>query len=136
MHDVTEVRFGEPCATRLWLSEQAQDEIAAYLKKRHSERRQFFKRLERYSRNGFGLFEGERSPVKHEWGGVYRVRPTASLFRIIGFYETEARTDFIGIDAFLKNGTRLSSAQRFRIDAVAAVKRTHDWRKVPSVGYP
>lgn len=130
MHRVSELKLGGACATRVWLSEKAQAEIRAYRKK-HDPHGAFLKRMQRYAQTGFGTFEGDRGcPIRHEGNGVYRVAPTGDLFRIIGFYENNARRDYIGIDAFLKTGRELTAAQRDRIRAVAKVYRDHDWERV------
>ncbi len=136
MHEVAELRLGPSCRTRVWLSEKAQKEIKKFRKNSDPDR-VFLKRLKRYAQNGFWFYEGDKQPIQHEWDDVYRIRPTDSLFRIIGFYENEDRAHYIAIDAFLKKGQQLTDGQRRRIDAVAAVKRDGDWkRKVEDVGYP
>ncbi|HEY3243767.1 MAG TPA: hypothetical protein VGM03_10490 [Phycisphaerae bacterium] len=135
MHEVTEVNFGVPCNTRVWLSRSAERAIQKFRRKGDPDG-SFWKRLKRWAQNGFRLHEGPDGPIRLEWDGVYRVGPIDSLFRIIGFYENDSRAHFIGMDAFLKHGQQLTDGQKKRIDAVAAIKRDGNWRKTENVRYP
>jgi hypothetical protein len=137
MHIVEDLFDGVPCKTRVWLSAQAREEIFEYIKK-EQHRGRFLGKLERYAKNGFVLFEGDRRPVSHEWDGVYRVGDGKSLFRLIGFYEDGyLRASFISIDAFLKHGLSLRPNEKARIDEVARVKRLKLWKKKETNGkYP
>ena len=67
---------------------------------------------------------------------MYRIGTVDSLFRIIGFYENDDKTDFIALDAFSKSGQKLSPAERRRVDEVAWVKKDGDWKKAPTLRYP
>ena len=131
MHNVTEVPFGVPCQTRLWFSEKVTKEVAEF-RKRGDPNGAFWKRVKRHAQNGFWLAErGNNPPIRHEWDRVYRIGFIDSLFRIIGFYEDESeKRDFIAIDAFLKSGQDLNTAQRARIDEVARVRQEILWKKV------
>ena len=129
MHKVTELKLGEACVTRVWLSMKALREIERF-RRRGDPEGAFLKRMQRYAKAGFRKWEGGHGyPIKYEWDGVYRVRPTGGLFRIIGFYENDDRSRFIGIDAFMKKKMKLSAAERQRIDAVADVKRAGSWER-------
>jgi hypothetical protein len=131
MHDVTEVPFGFPCKTHLWLSQRAQDEIT-HFRKRGDPNGAYWKRVARFAKDGFGLHDqGEFPPIRHEWDNVYRIGFVDSLFRLIGFYEDPStKSDFIAIDAFLKKKKKLNRSERDRIDKVAEVRRLKQWRKV------
>jgi len=131
------LKLGASCVTRVWLSEKAQDEIDQFCSG-GDPNKTFFKRMQRYAKAGFEKYEGGHGdPIKYEWDGVYRVRPTSGQLRIIGFYENDDRRRFIGIDAFLKKKTRLNVGERGRIDAVADVKRNGDWERDTDEGdYP
>ena len=87
------------------------------------------KRLMRYAQNGFLLYEGKEKPIRHEWDGVYRIGHPVDLFRILGFYEDDTKTNFIVIDAWMKGGQRLSASEQARIDAIATVKKNGLWRR-------
>jgi hypothetical protein len=79
------------------------DEVAEVASRRRDPKGIAMKNLERYSKNGLWKYDrGRGSPVKPEWGGVYRIAPTRSLFRIYGFYEGGSLSDFIAIDAFTR----------------------------------
>ncbi len=135
MHDVSELPLVPNPQTRLWVSDKALKEINSFCKKRDPNKL-FLKRMKRYCENGFGLYEGgEGAAIRHE-RGVYRIRPTDSKFRIIGFYDGEDRGNFIALDAFLKLGQKLTSAQEDRIDAVGKAQRDHAWRRKQSANHP
>jgi hypothetical protein len=124
MHDVSELFWDISCQTKIWISAAARKGIADY----HQKKRVMML-LERFATRGFQNFEGPKRPIAPEWDGVYRFNP-GTLFRITGFYEGGSRTSFIAIDAMLKRQTKLSSAERRRIDEVARVRKENDWRKV------
>jgi hypothetical protein len=95
---------------------------------RQPSRMLFLKKLKHYAENGFDRFEGRSSPIRHEWDGVWRVAHSASLFRVIGFYD-KGKESFIAMDSFWKRGQSLSKPQRAQIDKVAEIKATSNWRK-------
>jgi len=123
MVEVTEAIGG---ATELWLS----DKVWRELKRLDSTvKGRFLKQLKRCCDGGFVNYEGML--VVCEWSEVYRIGFGWSLFRIIGFYEDGTnKTRFIGMDAYLKHGQKLSAADRDRINATAAIKKNRAWRKV------
>ena len=114
--------------TRVWITKPALQEFKKY-QNREQPQKKFLKKLKRYAERGFVNFEGsEGSPIRHEWDGVYRISD-GSLFRLLGFYENENRTDFIVIEAFLKNKTKLNSSHKDKINAIARIKRDKSWTK-------
>src|SRR4051812_11559740 len=119
MHLVTEVPFGVPCQTRLWFSDVVTDGVAEAASKRVDPKGIVMKNLKRFSQNGLWNYDrGKGSPVRHEWDQVYRIRPTHSKFRIIGFYKDSTRADFIAIDAFTKRSDKLSEPETGRVNEV------------------
>jgi hypothetical protein len=88
--------------------------------------KRFVKKLREYARNGFRNYTGGESPIRYEWDGVFRICHRSTLFRLIGFYVDQ--DTFIVIDGFEKHGTKLRPNERARIDRVAEVKGTSDWR--------
>jgi hypothetical protein len=90
---------------------------------------QLLSRLRRCSQNGFENYEGSTGPIRPEWDGVFRIGYVDDLFRIIGFYEGDLRTDFIAIDCLEKGGQKLSAAEKKRINKVALVKKRHLWKR-------
>ncbi len=130
MHRVDRLFVGDEYLTDVWMSEQALRAIAKYDKKHRGEMNETFKKVGYFARAGFPRFEGNKSPIRPEWSGVFRIAASPNdLFRLIGFYEDEKRDCFLLIDAFLKKGQSPSSAERGRIDKVAKVKRDRDWEK-------
>jgi hypothetical protein len=126
MHWVDDFFAAALCRTRFWVTQAVTDGIADLDKSR---RQILLKRLERYAKNGFWNYESREGPVKPEWRSAYRIGHADDLFRIIGFYEDDGKANFIAIDCFLKRGQDLSRAQRNRIDAVADVKASGDWKR-------
>ncbi len=106
MHRVTEVPFPGPRRTRLWVSDAAAKQIDRFRRK------------------------GDSPVIRKEWDDVYRIGIKGSEFRILGFYDSDDKTGFIAIEAFIKGGQKLRSSERQRVDAVARVKRDGDWKKV------
>ena len=136
MHQVKEVDFECECQTRLWFSEAVQESVSEHRRK-GDPNGAFWKKIKRYSQNGFGNYEGSKQPVKPEWDGVFRVGTVDSLFRIYGFYEDGTnKKEFIAIDAFLKGGQKPNAAERQRIDRVVEVKKNRQWVKVKDERYP
>ena len=127
MHIVDGLFVGATYSTQVWISEAAWKAVEKHTK--HEGRLRFLEKVEHYAEAGFGVFEGNRAPIRHEGGGVYRVaNKTTSLFRLIGFYET-GRDSFIIVDAFKKKGQKLSASERNRIAKVAKVKKDRTWRR-------
>jgi hypothetical protein len=137
MVEVDDLFPGTACATRLLFSRAVTEAIAEYAGKNKRHGGQLLSRLQMYAKNGFHLFEGEKRPIRPEWGGVYRIGHPVDLFRIIGFYADGSRGSFVAIDAFVKRGHGLGASERRRIDAVAAVKKNRLWlRRTDSGDYP
>jgi hypothetical protein len=134
--EVKLVTFPGHCGTRLWLSQRAAEGLAEFRKK-GDPNGAFWKKVQRMARVGFRYYEGSRGmPIRPEGGGVYRIGIHGSLFRIVGFFKDESRSDFIGVDVFLKSGQDLSRSERDRIDAVAKVKQNGSWKEVENGRYP
>jgi hypothetical protein len=132
MKDVFELRWspevGKSYQTRVWISREASEMFSKYQKTEQPPQR-FLKKLQYYAENGFKTFEGKRGPIRHEWGGVYRIGDTSTLFRLYGFYETDSRNSFIIIDAAKKRDTKLSKADRSRIENIVKIKERKLWQK-------
>ena len=130
MHKVSEIRLGEGCTTCLWFSEAVLETVAEFRKK-GDPNGAFWKKLQRVAKAGFRLYQRGDSPVVvYEWDQVFRFGVKGSLFRIIGFFEDNTDRNFIAIDAWLKRGQKLNTAERARIDEVARVRSQRDWKKV------
>ncbi len=126
MHVVDGLFVGNEYRTDVWIAEKAAKVLNKF--RERGAGLKFVKKLRYYARAGFQEFEGDKAPIRFEWDGVWRVARPSSLFRLIGFYEDD-KAAFIAIDAFTKSGTRLSAAERRRINAVARVKRDGLWKK-------
>lgn len=129
MYEVAELFSGSQCQTRLWLAQPVADALAKRSRKHRQEVGILMARLRRYAQNGFALYEGNAKPIRPEPDGVYRIGHPDDLFRIIGFYDHDSRTDFIAIDAFEKRGHGLSASDQARIANVARVKKQGLWKK-------
>lgn len=133
MHEVEELFEGASCKTVVWVSLEVINGLADY-QSTEKHRGFFLKKLRHCAESGFKNYIRDDNMVRPEWGGVFRVGHRNSLFRLIGFLEDDA--NFIGLDTFLKCGQKLSSSQRARIDVVAEVKRTKNYRKKRHGNYP
>lgn len=129
MTEVAELFPGQLFKTRVWVSEQATKEIERYVRRDREKGRRFLDKLERYAKNGFELYEGDKSPIRPEWNGIFRIGEHSSLFRLCGFYENDKKSDFVIVDAFLKRGQKLSRNDIDRINEVARIKREDDWSR-------
>jgi len=127
IHVVDPLFVGCEFLTNVWISSKAAKELRKFVTKGPG--KAFLGKLDHYARAGFGRFEFQGGPIRHEWSGVWRVAHSASLFRLIGFYGGADRGEFIVVDAFKKKGQKLTSAQRDRIDIVADIMRRKNWRK-------
>jgi hypothetical protein len=95
-----------------------------------SRRPYFLDKLEYWASAGFDNFEGtERSPIRYEWDGVYRIGLHGDLFRVYGFYVGPRKRCFVAVIAFGKRGRKLRTSEIDRINDVARVKREKAWRK-------
>jgi hypothetical protein len=125
MHEVEELFAKQPCKTRLWASDAARESIFDLDK---TVRGQFLKKLSYYCQHGFAAFSvGDKAPIRHVWGGVYRIGIRSSLYRLVGFFENDG--NFIAIDGFEKRGQKLGAAESARIDKVATVKANGTWKR-------
>ena len=125
IHRVDPLFVGEEYRTEVWISKQAAKKLEKFVRKSETGQR-FIRKLATYAEEGFTNWEG--GPLCLEWDDVWRIGHSATLFRLIGFYER--RPDcWIAIDAITKKGQKLSSADRERINAVARVKRQKAWVK-------
>jgi mRNA-degrading endonuclease RelE of RelBE toxin-antitoxin system len=125
MHVVDGLFVGNEYRTDVWIAERVAKALNKFQKR--GDGRRFLQKLEHYAKAGFQEFTGRDAPIRSEGHGVWRVRHS-SLFRLIGFYD-DGTTAFIAMDAFTKSGTRLSVAERRRINKVAQVKRGGLWKK-------
>ena len=132
MHVVDSLFEGSKYATEVWISDKAAKAFKKFKKRDPSMASRFLQSLEHYAEAGFANFEGKKgTPVRHEGDAVYRVAYSASLFRLIGFYEEADKTVFIAMDAFLKGGQELSSSERNRLKNVASIRDKQEWRRRP-----
>ena len=127
MIDVHGLFIGLNFKTEVWLT----DTVSGQLYESEKAGELAFK-LAQFAKAGFINFEGTVGrPIEYEGNGVYRIGLHASLFRLIGFYEDDRRTSFIGVDAFTKGRQKLSKAEKKRIKDVAKVRAdASSWRKV------
>lgn len=119
---------GTEFETEVWASEdvvRAIDELPEGSK----ERSVVLGKLVYYARAGFRKHEGKGCPIRNEGDGVFRIGLWADLFRIIGFYTSDRRDEFIAISAFTKRGQKLVKQERKKIKIVARIKQDGSWRK-------
>jgi len=120
----------DACKTQIWISEAALKAVNKF-RKRGDPSGQYWACVKRYAQAGFQNYIGDKCPIQHEWGGVFRIGPAFSLFRMIGFFHGNGlHGEFIVIDAFLKKKMKLNDSEKNRIDAVVAVKLQVGWQKV------
>jgi len=111
--------------TKLFVSDSVIDEIANM---DGSVKNRLNKVLKRCTQRGFWNSIGvEGCPIKLEWGMVYRIR--YEMFRIIGFFEFDERSDFIAISAFNKAGQKLNDRERGIVNNVVNIKQSKTWAK-------
>lgn len=124
---VDKMFVGSQYHTEVWATDRVFDEVEGFARV-NDEGRQFRLKLEHFARAGFAVFE-KKGPIRHMDDGVYRVGLHSSLFRVYGFYDGVGKRSFIAIDALMKRTTRISSAEKRRINEVARVKRMDLWNK-------
>ena len=129
MIDAHGVFVGRDFKTEVWLTDRVKEQMCVSEKAG-----ELATKLEHFAKVGFINFEAKVGrPIKYEGNGVYRIGLHASLFRLIGFYEDDRKTGFIGVDVFTKGGQKLSKSERKRIKEVAKVREdASSWRKVPN----
>ena len=116
--------------TEIWVSDAVREAIAQHTRSERPKSGFFLKKLKYYATGGFAEFEGdEKSPVRYEWGGVYRVGLHGKLFRVYGFYIGPKKLCFIAADAFLKKAGKLRPSEKDRIDEVVKIREKKQWRK-------
>jgi hypothetical protein len=99
--EVSPLFVGKSFQTALWMSERAANAIENECDNSEA----CLKKLKMLAQGGFKNYEGgEGVHIRFESdAGAYRIRyKHSSLFRIIGFYTTEDKAEFIAIDAFNK----------------------------------
>lgn len=107
------------------------DELANLAKKDRTLAGQLQKKLQHYAKAGFNNYcGGANMPIRDEGGGVYRIGIRQSLFRIIGFFSRDDTAEFIALDAYLKQGKKLGSQHRQRLNRVRQCRQSGKWRKV------
>lgn len=118
---------GRSILTEVWISDEAERLIRQDVK----DAKACVQKLLGFAQAGFWRLEGEENAIiRHEVGGAYRIRwRNSSLFRIIGFYETEQRKCFVILDAFEKDANGYTKKQWGRIQAVAQIKQANEWRR-------
>lgn len=84
-------------------------------------------KLDYYASAGFRRFEGKHNPIRNENNGVWRIGLSGDLFRIIGFYTSDRKNEFIAIESFQKHGQKLRKHERKIIKYVAHIKRDELW---------
>lgn len=128
MIEVDPLFVGPEFKTEVWASERVTDAMAENAL-RDRKKNEFYSKLKRWATHGFGRYTGKvGTPVKHEGQHVFRVGDT-NLFRIIGFYRLPDHVEFISLDAFKKNGQKLTAAQKARVGKVARIRNEGKWKK-------
>ena len=137
LYEVGDLFLDLPCNTRVWVAQPVTDALAKRARKHQRDVAVLLARLKRYAQNGFELYEGNNKPIRPESDGVYRIGHPDDLFRIIGFYAHDARSDFVAIDSFEKHGHSLAASDRDRIAHAARIKKLNLWKKRPEYAqYP
>ncbi len=119
--------------TNVWASEHTMSRILAELSTK--EREAFMEKLTGCAQNGFATVSDRL--VRHEgtdggghtWRFAYK---NSDLFRVVGFFETDQKKDFIALDAFFKDsGDDYSKAQWNRMKEISQIKLQGDkaWRR-------
>ena len=131
----TRLTLGFLVSPVLWFTQKVIDAVKVAASKRQDPKGIVMKKtLKRYAQKwlAYGTTRKEKGlQVKAEWDDVYRIGPTRSLFRIIGFYEDDSYADFIAIDAFVKHKQKLSRAESDRITEVGRDESCLSlWKKV------
>jgi hypothetical protein len=134
---VYRIPFSRPVLTGIWMSEEAQKQVAKFRRK-GDPNGAFWNKFASCAEGGLPNYEfGDPPVMRSEWGGVYRFGIRSSLFRLIGFYEDDTKKDFLIFESFLKGGQKLSGPERAVIDKVARIKKDRLWKKVTDAkGYP
>lgn len=89
--------------TRVWWTRAALEGMAEYERTEQPKRGAFRRKVRYYAENGFDLFEGDKSPVRHRSAGVYRIGQKSTQFRVVGYYESARRDSFVVVEAELKD---------------------------------
>src|SRR5262249_54767260 len=120
--------------TQLWASDHTMSRILEEC----DDPKAFMEKLAGFAMSGFRNLEGEEnSAIRHEGGETYRVwHKRGSLFRMVGFYETVHKRDFIALDAFTKSGQDYSKAQWKRIQEITRIKLDGQWKRKASESTP
>jgi hypothetical protein len=117
---------GQGFKTEVWISERAFDLMVEVTEKNPKE--QIAVKLEHYATNGFGLFEGSKSPIRSELG-AYRIGHK-TLFRLYGSYSKANRAEFLILDASdTKGGWNLDKRSKKRLENVAKAMKNGSWGK-------
>jgi hypothetical protein len=126
VHEVKDIFPGIDCKTRVFMSDKAEDSIIKFAKKHRPAIPDLLQKLKRYAQNGFANYEGSDKPIRSEGGGVFRFGNDNTRFRLVGFYEDQSRTSFIGIEFYLKSG---QAGDVGLIASVREVRSKRRWRK-------
>jgi hypothetical protein len=130
---VFELPLKKPAKTVIWMSESAIHKLSQLKKRKREEYIHFLAKLERWAICGFSLAE-VAGDVKGYGRGVFRYGIRESLHRIIGFYEQDRKSSFIGISFYTKSGQKRGHEGDRLTDFVARVKQYGEWEK--KTGFP
>lgn len=119
---------GAPYETEVWCSKIVADALDQ-LQQGTKRERQIANKVDYYARAGFRNHEGGHGPIRSEGNGVFRIGAWGDLFRILGFYSTERKDEFIAIDAFGKREQKLRKNEKLLIERVAHIKSDKLWEK-------
>ena len=126
---VDELFVGAEFSTEVWISDKAWSKLTDFEKSNKKLGGQYVTKLAYYATAGFRSFEFEGGPIRYEWDGVLRIALKKSLFRVVGFYAIDKKTEFIAMDAFMKRKHKLSGPERERINEVARIRDLGAWKK-------
>lgn len=120
---------GTEYETEVWYSPQVSKALEKLLEQDAKQGGKVLNKLDLYARQGFRNQEGDRGPIRNEGNGVWRIGLWGDLFRILGFYTSDRKNEFIAIEAFDKKGQKLLKQERKRIKEVAKTKRNDTWSR-------
>lgn len=115
--------------TAVWISAAAAKEFGEY-QRTEQPRSRFIKKLDHFAKTGFGTYEGERKPIHSVGNGVLRVGGDWTLFRLLGFYSRDDKSEFVVMAAVTKRGQRYDAAERATIEEIARVRDGRNWQRV------
>jgi len=118
--------------TNLWMSDDIKEKILR-VPVHGDDAKAILVKLKGFAENGFqGLND---RIVRHEGnlggGETWRIAyKNSSLLRIVGFFESDNKRDFIALDVFYKDsGDKYSNQQTSRMKEISEIKRAKAWAK-------